>query len=62
MAVSEMPTSRVAVPPAFRRQLVELVRSGRTPEEPAGRSTLRAVDPGLGEGDGGTSPRRPDPS
>ena len=31
--VSEMPKFRVPYPPEFRRQLVELVRSGRTPEE-----------------------------
>lgn len=28
-----MPKSRPPYPPEFRRQLVELVRSGRTPEE-----------------------------
>ena len=28
-----MPKSRPLYPPEFRRQLVELVRSGRTPEE-----------------------------
>lgn len=28
-----MPRSRSAQPPEFRRQIVELVRSGRTPEE-----------------------------
>ena len=28
-----MPRFRAAYPPEFRRQLVELVRSGRTPEE-----------------------------
>ena len=28
-----MPTFRVPYPPEFRRQMVELVRSGRTPEE-----------------------------
>ncbi|KAF0127826.1 MAG: hypothetical protein FD152_2487, partial [Xanthobacteraceae bacterium] len=28
-----MPRFRSAYPPEFRRQLVELVRSGRTPEE-----------------------------
>ena len=28
-----MPRFRTAYPPEFRRQLVELVRSGRTPEE-----------------------------
>jgi transposase len=31
--VSEMPRLRVPYPPEFRRQMVELVRSGRTPEE-----------------------------
>jgi transposase len=31
--VSEMPKFRVPYPPEFRRQMVELVRSGRTPEE-----------------------------
>jgi transposase len=31
--VSEMPKFRVPYPPEFRRQIVELVRSGRTPEE-----------------------------
>jgi transposase-like protein len=31
--VSEMPRFRVPYPPEFRRQMVELVRSGRTPEE-----------------------------
>ncbi|WP_370643307.1 hypothetical protein [Roseomonas cutis] len=33
--VSEMPKFRVPYPPEFRRQMVELVRSGRTPEERA---------------------------
>lgn len=28
-----MPRFRAAYPPEFRRQLVELIRSGRTPEE-----------------------------
>ena len=28
-----MSTSRGAYPPEFRRQMVELVRAGRTPEE-----------------------------
>ena len=28
-----MPKSRPPYPPAFRRQMVELVRTGRTPEE-----------------------------
>ena len=28
-----MPKRRVAYPPEFRRQMVELVRSGRNPEE-----------------------------
>ena len=28
-----MPKSHAAYPPEFRRQMVELVRSGRTPEE-----------------------------
>ena len=28
-----MPSFRVPYPPEFRRQMVELVRSGRTPEE-----------------------------
>ena len=28
-----MPKSRPLYPPAFRRQMVELVRTGRTPEE-----------------------------
>src|SRR5262249_28791346 len=31
-----MPKSRGAYPPEFRRQMVELVRAGRTPEELAG--------------------------
>jgi transposase len=31
--VSEMPKFRVPYPPEFRRQMVELVRSGRTPED-----------------------------
>jgi len=31
--MSEMPKFRVPYPPEFRRQMVELVRSGRTPEE-----------------------------
>ncbi|WP_406729538.1 IS3 family transposase [Streptomyces sp. GD-15H] len=30
-----MPRTRPAYPPEFRRQIIELVRSGRTPEEPA---------------------------
>lgn len=28
-----MPKSRPPYPPTFRRQMVELVRTGRTPEE-----------------------------
>jgi transposase len=28
-----MPHYRIAYPPEFRRQMVDLVRSGRTPEE-----------------------------
>jgi transposase-like protein len=28
-----MPTFRVPYPPEFRRQMVELVRSGRTPQD-----------------------------
>jgi transposase len=31
--VSEIPKFRVPYPPEFRRQMVELVRSGRTPED-----------------------------
>jgi transposase len=31
--VSEMPRFRVPYPPEFRRQMVELVRSGRTAED-----------------------------
>ncbi|BDG71628.1 insertion element IS6110 uncharacterized 12.0 kDa protein [Roseomonas fluvialis] len=31
--VFEMPRFRVPYPPEFRRQMVELVRSGRTPED-----------------------------
>src|SRR5881227_2160201 len=31
--ISRMPRYRTAYPPEFRRQLVDLVRSGRTPEE-----------------------------
>jgi transposase len=30
-----MPRYRTAYPPDFRRRMVDLVRSGRTPEEPA---------------------------
>jgi transposase len=33
MEVLEMPKFRVPYPPEFWRQMVELVRSGRTPEE-----------------------------
>ena len=31
--VSEIPRFRVPYPPEFRRQMVELVRSGRTPQD-----------------------------
>ena len=36
-----MPRYRTAYPPEFRRQMVDLVRSGRTPEELV-RSTISA--------------------
>lgn len=47
--VHEMPRFRSAYPPEFRRQMVELVRSGRTPEdlarefEPTAQSILNWV-------------------
>ena len=56
--VSEMPKFRVPYPPEFRRQMVELVRSGRTPEdlsrefEPTAQSIWNWVR--QAERDGGT--------
>jgi transposase-like protein len=40
--VSEMPGFRVPYPPEFRRQMVELVRSGRTPQDLAREFELNA--------------------
>jgi hypothetical protein len=42
-----MPRYRTAYPPEFRRQMVDLVRSGRTPEELA---RGRAARPHVGMG------------
>jgi transposase-like protein len=43
-----MPKFRVPYPPEFRRQMVELVRSGRTPEELARKfEPCGAIDPEL---------------
>jgi transposase len=67
--VSEMPKFRVPYPPEFRRQMVELVRSGRTPEdlsrefEPTAQSiwnwVRQAERDGVARKDGGvTSPER----
>lgn len=64
-----MPKFRVPYPPEFRRQMVELVRSGRTPEElsrefePTSQSiwnwVRQAERDGAGRKDGGvTSPER----
>lgn len=68
-----MPRFRVPYPPEFRRQMVELVRSGRTPEElsrefePTARSIWNWVreaerDGGSREGGGVTSPEREEPA
>jgi transposase len=67
--VSEMPKFGVPYPPEFRRQVVELVRSGRTPEdlsrefEPTAQSIWNWVrqaerDGGTREDGGVTSPER----
>jgi transposase len=67
--VSEMPKYRVPYPPEFRRQMVELVRSGRTPEdlsrefEPTAQSIWNWVrqverDGGARKDGGVTSPER----
>ncbi|GGJ42426.1 transposase [Neoroseomonas lacus] len=65
MEVSAMPSFRVPYPPEFRRQMVELVRSGRTPQdlarefEPNAQSIVhwvRQADRDAGErGNGGTT-------
>ena len=45
-----MPRYRTAYPPEFRRQMIDLVRSGRTPEELAREfEPDRTVDFHLGE-------------
>jgi transposase len=67
--VFEMPKFRVPYPPEFRRQMVELVRSGRTPEElskefePTAQSIWNWVrhaerDSGARKDGGVTSPER----
>ena len=67
--VSEMPKTRVPYPPEFRRQMVESVRSGRTPEElsrelePAAQPIWNRVrqagrDGGAREDGGATGPER----
>ncbi len=57
-----MPRSHTPYPPEFRRQMVELVRAGRTPDElgkefePASewiRNWVRQADRDEGGGDGG---------
>ena len=57
-----MPRSHTPYPPEFRRQMVELVRSGRTPDElgqefePSSesiRNWVRQADRDEGGGDGG---------
>lgn len=64
-----MPRFRVPYPPEFRRQMVELVRSGRTPEdlsrefEPTAQSIWNWVrqaerDAGARKDNGMTSPER----
>ena len=64
-----MPKFRVPYPPEFRRQMVELVRSGRTPEElarefePTAQSIWNWVrqaerDGGVRKDGGVTSPER----
>jgi transposase-like protein len=63
---STMAKTRVAHPPEFRRQMVELVRAGRTPEalahefEPTAQSIRNWVaqwDRNAGRGDGGLPTR-----
>ena len=46
-----MAKSRPPYPPAFRRQMVELVRTGRTPEEVAREfePTAQATRPGVAQ-------------
>ena len=44
-----MPRYRTAYPPEFRRQMVDLVRSGRTPEELAREFEPTAQSIYLGE-------------
>jgi transposase len=67
--VSEVPRFREPYPPEFRRQMVELVRSGRTPEElsrefePTAQSIWNLVrqaehDAGARKDAGVTSPER----
>jgi hypothetical protein len=44
-----MPRSRPPYPPEFRKQMVELVRAGRSPEELSGEFELSGPDdPQLG--------------
>ena len=43
---STMGKTRAAYPPEFRRQMVELMRAGRSPEELAARSRIaKPADP-----------------
>jgi transposase len=42
-----MPRYRTAYAPEFRRQMVDLVRSGRTPEELAREFAVTRLSPGL---------------
>ena len=62
-----MPRTRPSYPPEFRRQMVELVRAGRSPEELAKefeptaqsiRTWVKQADAGEGRSDGVTSAER----
>jgi transposase-like protein len=64
---STMGKTRAAYPPEFRRQMVELVRAGRSPEELARefeptaqsiRNWLAQCERNAGRGDGGKSGRK----
>jgi len=45
-----MPKSRPAYPPEFRRRLIELVRSGQSPEALARKFEPSGQTPGRGRG------------